>query len=359
MHPFWNNVVKLCPRWLAPNLLTFSGFLLTVLNFVLLSYYDYYFYSPNPLHPEYKPIPKWVWMFCAISHFSAYTLDGIDGKQARRTNTSGPLGEMFDHGLDSWTTVFIPCCLFTVFGRDHYSISVLDFYICLWVVQVTFLSSHWEKYNTGILYLPWGYDVSQLVCLVVFLITFFADYTFWKFYIPWINVSAGSSLKIFLYVGSLGISLPISFYNIYLSYVNRTGKMRGFGEANRPLVSTVIFVIECTVWVRCSPNDVFNKDPRCFYVMTGTVLSNICCRLIVSQMTNTRCDVFNFLLVPVGLAVGFALSGHFPLSSELLLLRLLTTFVILVHVHYGVCVVRQMCDHFNIGCFTIKRQTED
>jgi phosphatidylglycerophosphate synthase len=26
-------------------------------------------------------------------------LDGIDGKQARRINLSGPLGELFDHGL--------------------------------------------------------------------------------------------------------------------------------------------------------------------------------------------------------------------------------------------------------------------
>jgi len=27
------------------------------------------------------------------------SLDAIDGKQARRTGTSGPLGEMFDHGV--------------------------------------------------------------------------------------------------------------------------------------------------------------------------------------------------------------------------------------------------------------------
>jgi ethanolaminephosphotransferase len=26
------------------------------------------------------------------------SLDAIDGKQARRTQTSGPLGELFDHG---------------------------------------------------------------------------------------------------------------------------------------------------------------------------------------------------------------------------------------------------------------------
>lgn len=30
--------------------------------------------------------------------FAYQSLDAIDGKQARRTGTSGPLGELFDHG---------------------------------------------------------------------------------------------------------------------------------------------------------------------------------------------------------------------------------------------------------------------
>jgi phosphatidylglycerophosphate synthase len=34
----------------------------------------------------------------AIGLFLYQSFDAIDGKQARRTGTSGPLGEMFDHG---------------------------------------------------------------------------------------------------------------------------------------------------------------------------------------------------------------------------------------------------------------------
>ena len=99
-----------------------------------------------------------------LSHSNHFPVpDGIDGKQARRTQSSTPLGELFDHGLDSWTSFFIPAVLYSVFGRVEYTISPLRLYFCLMVVLITFLSSHWEKYNTGILYLPWGYDVSQLV----------------------------------------------------------------------------------------------------------------------------------------------------------------------------------------------------
>jgi len=64
---------------------------------------------------------------------------------------------------DSWTSFFIPAVLYSVFGRVEHTISVLRLYFCLIIVLFTFLSSHWEKYNTGVLFLPWGYDVSQLV----------------------------------------------------------------------------------------------------------------------------------------------------------------------------------------------------
>ena len=89
--------------------------------------------------------------------------DGIDGKQARRTGTSGPLGELFDHGLDSWTAALIPVCLYSVFGRSDHSVPPLRFYAVCWNVFLTFYLTHFEKYNTGVLFLPWGYDLSMIV----------------------------------------------------------------------------------------------------------------------------------------------------------------------------------------------------
>lgn len=35
--------------------------------------------------------------------------DGIDGKQARRINLSGPLGELFDHGLGEYLQKAMRC----------------------------------------------------------------------------------------------------------------------------------------------------------------------------------------------------------------------------------------------------------
>ena len=41
---------------------------------------------------------------CGFGLFVYQSLDAIDGKQARRTGSSSPLGELFDHGCDSIST---------------------------------------------------------------------------------------------------------------------------------------------------------------------------------------------------------------------------------------------------------------
>ena len=48
--------------------------------------------------------PQWATGLCFLGLFIYQTLDAIDGKQARRTNSSNPLGELFDHGCDSVST---------------------------------------------------------------------------------------------------------------------------------------------------------------------------------------------------------------------------------------------------------------
>merc|ERR1712123_383044 len=104
MHPFWNATVKLFPRWIAPNCITLCGFLFLVSQTILL-------WSIDPKLErggETSDIPRAVWAYSAFAHFMAHTLDGIDGKQARRTGSSSPLGEMFDHGLDSSATTASP-----------------------------------------------------------------------------------------------------------------------------------------------------------------------------------------------------------------------------------------------------------
>ncbi|KAF0302685.1 Ethanolaminephosphotransferase 1 [Amphibalanus amphitrite] len=364
MHPFWNAVVKICPRRIAPNLLTLTGFLLTVVNFGLLTFYDYYFVASSVSNkPEVRPVPRWVWLMAAVNLFLSHTLDGIDGKQARRLGMSGPLGELFDHGLDSWSSFFIPITLFSVFGKLEYSIPPIRMFFCMWSVFMCFFLSHWEKYNTGLLFLPWGYDLSQVSMLLLYLATFFGDYTVWKWSLynaadgtP--IITAGATFEILMWVGSLGSALPVTLWNIYKSYRDGTGKGRSLGAALLPLLSPCILLGTATAWALLSPSDVINVDLRLFTYVSGVVFSNICCRLIVAQMTNTDVQPLNRLLAPVAVAAAVALLSPQSSGAEMGALWTLAVLVTLAHLHYGICVVRQMCHHFKIPALTVKQRVD-
>ena len=84
---------QLVPKWVAPNLLTFTGWLCLMGIFGTFSYYDWdYYTTSNDLGIVHPPIPSILWLVFGVLHLLAHTLDGIDGKHARRTRSSTPLG---------------------------------------------------------------------------------------------------------------------------------------------------------------------------------------------------------------------------------------------------------------------------
>ncbi|XP_075125446.1 ethanolaminephosphotransferase 1 isoform X2 [Leptodactylus fuscus] len=354
MHPFWNSIVKFFPRWLAPNLITFSGFLLLVFNFFMMAYFDPDFYASSPGHVH---VPSWVWIVAGILNFTAYTLDGVDGKQARRTNSSTPLGELFDHGLDSWACIYFVVTVYSIFGRGETGVSVLVLYLLLWVVLFSFILSHWEKYNTGILFLPWGYDLSQVTISCVYLVTAVVGVETW--YKPVVyNILYRDFFTTMIVGCALSVTLPMSLYNVYKGYRNNTLKHTTLYESMLPLISPVLLFILSTLWIFASPLQILEAHPRLFYFMVGTTFANITCQLIVCQMSNTRCQPLSWLLIPLALVVLAVVSG-FAHDMEALLLMLLTALVTIAHLHYGVSVVNQLSKHFNIYTFSLKKPNTD
>lgn len=97
MNPFWECTVNLLPRSVAPNLITFVGWIFVILSYANILVYDYTFE---------KDVPAPCFFFAAFCIFVYSTLDAIDGKQARRTGSSSPLGQLFDHGCDSFSVSF-------------------------------------------------------------------------------------------------------------------------------------------------------------------------------------------------------------------------------------------------------------
>lgn len=76
-------------------------------------------------------------------------------------------------------------------------------------------------------------------------------------------------------------------------------------------------------------------------------------------MSGTKCELFNGLVALFAVVALCSILMPITASVELLLLRLLALALTLAHIHYAVCVIQQMCDHFNINCLSLKRRESE
>jgi len=149
INPFCNFIVEYFPKWLAPNVITCSGFFFNLLNLIITLYYtgwkggDY--------------IPPWACIACAISYTTYIILDYSDGKQARRLNASSPLGLLFDHGTDSCTTFYVSIVTGSITNFNNIN-QYLIYYI---PISCTFFLNTWEEYYVGELVLPIIHGVAE------------------------------------------------------------------------------------------------------------------------------------------------------------------------------------------------------
>ncbi|CAO3700658.1 unnamed protein product [Rhizopus microsporus] len=136
---YWNNLIKLFPLWMAPNMITLLGLMTIMINVLTLFYYT----------TSLGECPNWVYYTFGIGLFIYQSFDAIDGKQARRTGTSGPLGELFDHSCDAINTSLgvLTWASATYLGQSWWTVASLT------ASLANFYLSTWEEYHTGSLYL--------------------------------------------------------------------------------------------------------------------------------------------------------------------------------------------------------------
>ncbi|XP_027488033.1 ethanolaminephosphotransferase 1-like, partial [Corapipo altera] len=192
---------------------------------------------------------------------------------------------------------------------------------------------------------------------IVYIVTAFVGVEAW--YAPFLfNFLYRDLFTAMIIACALTVTLPMSLYNFYKAYKNNTLKHHSVYEILLPLVSPVLLFLLCTTWIFLSPSDILEVQPRLFYFMVGTAFANISCQLIVCQMSSTRCRPLHWMLLPIAAALLLVASG-LAAHSETLLLYLLTAFLTLAHIHYGVLVVSQLSRHFNIRPFSLKKPTPD
>jgi phosphatidylglycerophosphate synthase len=87
---------------------------------------------------------------CTVLYFGWMLLDNMDGKIARRTQSSSPLGLLFDHQVDALNVTIASTyfAVITMFGNSDYS-------LFLWVMGATpFFFATWEELYLGAMNFP-------------------------------------------------------------------------------------------------------------------------------------------------------------------------------------------------------------
>ena len=106
LQPYWRFCLNFVPLSIAPNLVTLIGFFALIVNAITA-----YIYFPN----LQGTAPSWVYLSFAFGIQWYSLMDNLDGKQARRTQNSSPLGELFDHGSITFLCFHVSSSNFLLF----------------------------------------------------------------------------------------------------------------------------------------------------------------------------------------------------------------------------------------------------
>nr|CAH7754503.1 unnamed protein product [Callosobruchus chinensis] len=209
LQPYWNWLVSKIPIWLAPNLITILGLIINILTALILIWYS----------PDAKTeTPRWALAFCALGLFIYQSLDAIDGKQARRTGTANPLGELFDHGCDSLSTVFVALSACIAIQIGNYPGWM--FFQCFCAMTL-FYCAHWQTYVSGTLRFG-KVDVTEAQFTIMSILTISAIFgpSIWSTKLPTLDVE----LKMIPLVIACGVAILLAQANISVIFTGGVGK---------------------------------------------------------------------------------------------------------------------------------------
>ena len=340
MTPFWEWAVLLMPVWLAPNLITTISLLSASFAYELLA-----LYTPAM---RGEP-PSWAFFTAALFMFLYQTLDAIDGKQARRTGSSSPLGQLFDHGCDAICAVFHGLFLSSTIGGGGTVLSLLTLFFAI----VPFFLSNWEEASTGLMrFGVIGVTEAQFSSIGVLLATGALGGWIWD-YRP---LGLVSMRAVFVAVGSFGCvyQLVTSIYYVrtHLAHPSSTAYDRQLSLVS--LLQFVSFVVLSTLIV-LSPSPLFPLYPRLVLWVIGLLSAYQVSRLIICHVTLDPYPVVFVVMVPLPLmcAAMWGLLGN-AVQSDVRWVRAYLAFIAALYVHFIYVSINQITHYLGIYCLSIK-----
>ena len=341
-------LVQFFPRWVAPNLITFMGLLVMVFGHTVIAHY-----SPK-LSGD---LPPWVCVLQAAVGLIYQTLDNLDGKQARRTGTSSPLGLIFDHGIDALVVTLGGLSLAAIFQLG-----------CTWKTLLFWISgasgfymASWEEYYTNEFDLPPINGPSEGILIF----TFFELLTAWKGVGIWTtdNIIPGVQNNVIMVTFIAVSSFFTIIGNAIAVYKSKYRVKHMKVHYVKALSKTLPFIALNSLaylWLRLSKKNIMDLHPRLVIWTLGLAFAKLVMLLIVAHMCDEDYHPWRRSIMPI-----FFMAAHVCYSmvqntyeglDEKQIIEELFVVSVLAYSHMAYSLIRDCCEILDIYCFTIKEK---
>lgn len=258
---FCDNVCMLFPPTLAPNTITFLGFVFEFTSFLLS------FITSKGLT---QPQPWWVSIIGGICLFIYQTCDNVDGRQARRTGSGSAIGQFFDHAVDAFVDVFemLKVCAVFQFGRS------LTTWVIAFSIAVGYYVAFWNQYVNNMMYLGWiNFCIEGLFIFSTCQIVIGLKPDFYEF---------GQNLFFRILTGSVtAITISYTFFYMFYHAFKDTSKMYNTVMSFLPVFTTSALTIMNIVFDKSVVGNIWFTFGTALTVMYNTqriVITHICGR---------------------------------------------------------------------------------
>ncbi|KAL9114935.1 MAG: hypothetical protein Q9227_001178 [Pyrenula ochraceoflavens] len=314
--------------------------------------------------------PPWVYLSWSIGLFLYQTFDAVDGTQARRTHQSGPLGELFDHGVDAINT-FLEVLLFASamnLGQSWQTV------LTLFGSLFTFYIQTWDEYHTKTLTLGYVSGPVEGICTLwtVYFITFLVGGgSFWQQpMLPFLGFPKAQFLSDSLYDMAfsgwwMGFGGIVLLYNTWSSATSAMKARSARGEppyaALKGLLPAAVMWTIVIAYLWLQPIILYHHlVPFVFFI--GLVNAYSVGQMITAHLVKAPFPYQNVLLAPLAFGVFDSLGPHLGLWPSLLgdgAYQVAFMFFCLgaafaVYGSFVHDVITTICDYMDIWCLTIK-----
>lgn len=324
LSPLYDVLINFVPLCAAPNMITAIGFLLALGGHLVVM-----MHAPS----MQEDVPQWACLVAALGLLLYMILDNLDGRQARRTSSSSPLGHLFDHACDALNvtlSVSALCASLRVGPRRAL--------VTICASQLTLVAAGLEEYITGAMTLRALNGANEGLLTIVALQLYIGIYG-----VANLQSIARIAMRIQLVASILSITASFAA----CTRIDTTPKP---GIA-RMLFAPVSYIASYSAWALLSPSS-YTRHSRVSSWCSAFFIFDIVSRTIVAHLVN---DHTMFPVAPLTLMcitippLLCVLAPHSTAFIPPLALFICMTLAL----WRALCVIHQLCHFLNIHCFRL------